>query len=67
MGGGQICLCIALFLDKREAHKHIPRKYQQNAGTVLGQSQDNPVTFFVYVFSCLLFFFGPVLVIFRVA
>ena len=57
MGGGQIGLCVALVLG--EKGKHInknPRKFHENAGTVPGQSRDNPVKnlfmcFLVYWFD----------------
>ena len=57
-GGGQICLCVAFFLGtKRKQINKIPRKSQENAGTIPGQSRDNPgqsCENVVYVFCCLL-------------
>ena len=62
MGGGQFCLCVAFFLRGKGNHiNKIPRKSQENAGTVLGQSRDNCVKilfmcFLVYWFLLALIF-----------
>ena len=48
MGGGQICLCVAFLLGKKETHQQNSRKFQENAGTILGQ--------FCLCVSCLLAF-----------
>ena len=43
MGGGQCCLCVARLLGGKGKHiNKIPRKSQENAGTIPGQSRDNP-------------------------
>ena len=36
----------------RETQNKIARKSQENAGTVPGQSRDNPMKCFLHVFSC---------------
>ena len=60
MGGGSNCLCVPLFPGEKGKHiNKIPRKSQEKAGTVPGQSRDNPgqsCENFVYVFPCLLVF-----------
>ena len=47
-GGGQVCLCVACLWDPEKETHNVPRKSQENAGTVLGQSRD--------AFRCLLAF-----------
>ena len=45
MGGGQIVYVFPLFLWKKRKHiNKIPRKSQEKAGRVPGQSRDNPGT-----------------------
>ena len=57
MGGGQIVYVFPFFLGKKRKHiNKIPRKSPKKAGTVPGQSREN----FVFVFSCLLVFPGPI-------
>ena len=61
MDGGQNCLCVSLFPGKKGKHiNKIPRKSQEKAGRVPGQSRQN----IVYVSSCLLIF-PALLTIFR--
>ena len=47
-GGGQICLCVAFLLGKRETHK-------QKSQEISGQCRDNPLN---TLFMCFLVLFG---------
>ena len=55
MGGGQIKFVYAspFCWGKLETHIKIPRKPQENAGTVPGQSWDNPGTIPRYFYLCI--------------
>ena len=53
MRGGQLVYVFSFFLGKREHINKIPRKSQKKAGTVPGQSLDNPVRI---MFMCFLVF-----------
>ena len=51
MGGGQICLCVAFSWEKGEYINKIHRNSHEKAGTVPGQSWDNPAKI---LFMCFL-------------